>query len=158
MSSVEQPIPTFQLVYVSVATCEFDTEALDALLRTARSNNEALGISGMLVFHEGSFIQVLEGPRSDVQQLFERIELDPRHAQTRILFRGEVDQPSFSDWSMGFYRTHARSAVELPGFNNFLPRGFADLANRTPDIARKALLAFRDGRWRQTVSASGQVR
>ena len=151
MSSDEGDAPVFQLVYVSAATCAFDTESLDRLLAKARTNNASVGVSGMLVFHEGSFIQVLEGPRPEVQKLFERIECDPRHTETKILFRGEVDKPSFSDWSMGFYRTSARSSRELPGFSNFLPTGFVDVADR-PDVARRALLAFRGGKWRQKVN------
>ena len=49
--------PTFQLLYISAANHDFTEEELEALLIKARSNNEKVNVSGMLLYHEGSFIQ-----------------------------------------------------------------------------------------------------
>lgn len=146
-----QDTTVFQLVYISAATHDFTDSELEELLANARRNNLELGLSGMLIYHENCFIQVLEGPENVVQQLFSKIEEDPRHANTRVLFKGEVKGRSFKDWTMGFYRTV--SSTTLDGLNDFLPHGFLSATEEDPSVAHRALLAFRDGKWRQSVDS-----
>jgi len=135
-----------QLVYVSKNVEEFDDESLQALLDSARINNAALDVSGLLIYHEGSFIQALEGAPSVVEKLFEKIETDPRHDNTRVIYRGDIEERSFDSWSMGYKRT--TSINDIPeGFHPFLKSGFRRAAN-DEDVARKALLAFKEGRFR----------
>lgn len=141
----------YQLVYISAACVEFDDEALEQLLSGARENNAILGVSGMLLFHEGSFIQVLEGPQTVVEALFEKIEQDPRHEHTEVLFRGDTDEACFEDWSMGYVRTPKLTDVP-EGFHPFLTSGFRRNVDENRQIARKALLAFKGGRWRQRLA------
>ena len=143
-------VMTYQIVYCSAATTAFDEQDLLALLAVARTNNTRLGVTGMLLFHEGSFIQVLEGERETVETLYDRVAQDQRHAGTRVLARGEVEERSFEEWSMGF--RHVRDASALPeGLNSFLTRTVA--SEKAESVARKALLAFREGRWRLGAAA-----
>ena len=149
---VEEPQTAFQLLYISAATHDFTEEELQELLALARVKNEERGVSGMLLFHEGSFIQALEGEQKQVEEIYNKIGQDPRHAETQILFRGEVDHRDFDGWSMGFYRSNQSSAKNLEGFHQFLRSGFR---NKDEEVnssrARKALQAFREGKWRQHV-------
>lgn len=69
----------FQLVYISAANKELPEEELQEILVKARINNESLDISGMLLFHQGSFIQALEGPQSAVESLYNKISEDTTH-------------------------------------------------------------------------------
>lgn len=144
--------PTFQLLYISASNHDFTEEELEELLMKARINNEKLNVSGMLLYHEGSFIQALEGPRENVEKLYKIIGKDSRHTETRILFKGDSPQRDFDGWSMGFYRSRQTKTQNLVGFHQFLTNGFRhngeDLNSGT---ARKALLAFREGQWRQHV-------
>ncbi|MCA9738410.1 MAG: BLUF domain-containing protein, partial [Gemmatimonadetes bacterium] len=71
------------------------------LLEGARATNTRLGVTGLLLFHEGSFIQVLEGPPDVVEALYARIETDPRHGGALVLSRGLVEERSFGEWRMG---------------------------------------------------------
>ena len=144
----------YQLIYVSTAVQPFGECELADLLRHARRSNQARGLTGMLLFHEGSFLQVLEGPKHEVLKLYARIERDPRHVTSRVLLRGEVPERSFAGWAMGFYRTTSASEAELAGFPDVLARGFAERVRIEPDRARTALLAFRRDAWRQHVSVS----
>ena len=137
----------YQLVYVSRAVTDMDTEMLDEILGSARKNNGAQNITGMLLHHDGSFIQVLEGERSAVEALFEKIGDDPRHEQTNVVLRTEVEERAFEQWSMGYRRTTDLSEVP-EGFHHFLQSGYRRQTDADDDAARKALLAFRDGRWR----------
>ena len=131
---------------------DFTELELTDLLSPARERNQALGVSGMLLFHEGSFIQALEGDEEQVEKIYNKIGKDTRHTETRVLFRGDVDHRDFEGWSMGFYRSKQSSQKNLEGFHQFLSRGFR---NNDDDVnsslARKALLAFREGKWRQQV-------
>ncbi len=145
----------FQLVYISAANKEFTEEELQELLEKARINNESLGITGMLLFHQGSFIQALEGPLSAVEELYNKISEDKRHTETRVLYRGEHEERSFDSWSMGFYRSTQSASENLEGFHQFLKSGFRRDDEEDPSAARKALLQFRDGNWRQQVDIGG---
>lgn len=137
----------YQLIYVSRANGELSADELDALLEQARTNNARVGVSGMLLYHEGSFIQVLEGDKASVEEIFNRIDRDPRHSDTNIVLRQEIDEPAFEDWSMGYKRT--RNAGEVPdGFHHFLSQGFRRKTDEDQRAARKALMAFKEGRWR----------
>ena len=143
--------PLHQLVYISAAEHDFTEEELQELLAKARENNNKLDVSGMLLFHEGSFIQALEGEKSVVERLYEKIGQDKRHTETRVLFRGEIEERHFETWSMGFYRSNQTSSENLEGFHKFLDSGFKRKAREDESLARKALLQFREGSWHQAV-------
>ncbi len=85
--------PIHQLVYISAAKHDFTERELQQLLIKARQNNKKLGITGMLLFHEGSFIQALEGKKELVEKLYEKIGQDQRHSETKVIFRGELEAP-----------------------------------------------------------------
>ncbi|MFK7816430.1 MAG: BLUF domain-containing protein [Gammaproteobacteria bacterium] len=141
----------FQLVYISAANKEFSEQELQELLEKARVNNESLNVSGMLLFHQGSFIQALEGPLSAVESLYNKISEDKRHTETRVLFRGELEERNFESWSMGFYRSSQSDSENIEGFHQFMKLGFRQTGDENSSAARKALLQFRDGNWRQQV-------
>ena len=142
-----------QLVYISAAEHDFTEAELQELLTKARKNNHSLNISGMLLFHEGSFIQALEGNKDSVNCLYNKIAEDKRHSETRVLYRGDQEERDFDTWSMGFYRSDQSSAENLDGFHQFLRSGFKNDPRVDESRARKALLQFRDGSWRQNVDA-----
>ena len=148
-------IDIFQLVYISAANQEFTEQELQALLEKARQNNEKQNVSGMLLYHQGSFIQALEGPKSAVENLYNKISEDKRHTETRVLFRGELKERDFDSWSMGFYRSGQTEKENLEGFHQFLKSGFKSTGVGDSSAARKALLQFRAGNWRQHVDTGG---
>ena len=142
-------MPTIhRLVYVSAATTPFTDNELNELLTVARKNNHARGVSGMLLYHGGSFIQVLEGDQAEVETIFAKIEQDPRHENASVLLKGDVEERTFEAWAMGYVPT--KSKKDIPeGFHPFLKSGFRKSFD-TEDAVRKALLAFKAGRWRKT--------
>ena len=137
-----------QLVYASAASVEFDEGDLIELLRRARRNNEELGVTGMLLFHEGSFIQVLEGPPDVVEALYDEIMRDPRHGDHTLIYRCEQSERCFASWSMGF--EHVLSRCDMPrGLSRFLRHGILSVSEEDGDLVRRALVGFRDGRFRR---------
>ncbi|PZN94802.1 MAG: diguanylate cyclase [Alphaproteobacteria bacterium] len=74
--------------------------AIDDILHISRTNNGKLGITGALLFGEGYFAQVLEGPLPAVEIIFEKIGLDTRHRDITILYNRPLLRRDFSGWSM----------------------------------------------------------
>ena len=90
-----------RLVYASRAVPSVDQAELAAILRKSKANNPAHGITGVLCFSEGIFLQVLEGGRSPVNRLYNRIVADPRHTDVELLAYDEIGERRFAGWSMG---------------------------------------------------------
>jgi hypothetical protein len=90
-----------RLMYASRAVAGTDAEMLAAIVKQSKSNNGATGITGLLCFSDGIFLQVLEGGRHAVSALYNRIAADPRHADVVLLSYAEITERRFSGWSMG---------------------------------------------------------
>ncbi len=88
-------------VYASRAASPEDLSALDSILRQSRSNNGPRGITGMLCFAEGVFVQAIEGGRSEVSRLIGAILRDPRHHDMEIVSFEEISERQFGGWTMG---------------------------------------------------------
>ncbi len=108
-----------QLIYVSAATQPFGDAALQALVAHARPYNHARGLTGLLLHSEGQFLQVLEGEKAAVRELYyDRIARDPRHTHLRLLADGPVAERIFPNWSMGFLETNPLELADLVGHLN----------------------------------------
>ena len=90
-----------RLMYASRAVPAVDQEELIAIVRKSKANNPALGVTGVLCFSEGIFLQALEGGRAAVNKLYNRIAADPRHTQVELLSYTEIGERRFAGWSMG---------------------------------------------------------
>jgi hypothetical protein len=129
-----------QLVYVSSALRPFTQDGLVTLLQKARARNASLGVTGLLLYRDGNFLQVLEGGDGAVRGIFRRIEADSRHADITVLLDEPITERSFPDWSMGFRNLSDPQVQALPGFS--------DLMNRS---LRPAPLAADASGWRVLV-------
>lgn len=96
----------YRLVYTSRNLVEGSETELGAevtqILATSRRNNTRADVTGALLFNKGAFAQVLEGPRSKVEETFERIQRDTRHSDVTVLECAPTESRSFPDWSMAF--------------------------------------------------------
>ena len=106
------------LVYSSAAVGDFGEAELTELLAHAREHNSRVGVTGMLLFRDGRFIQFLEGVRSEVQALFTKIEADPRHEQVRVLLDEPIWERQFTEWTMGYQSIRPPSAPVPSGFRD----------------------------------------
>ena len=139
-----------QLCYASAALTRFNQDDLNQLLSKARNKNQSLGISGLLLFHDGSFLQFLEGPAEAVQELYNTIEADKRHGEVKLVMRREIEARNFGDWKMGFMRVDPRN---LDGFVDVLRSVSTQSMGLEGDAKKveRVIDAFKDGRWRQKV-------
>ena len=110
----------YELVYLSRASRRFSQSDLTDLLAQSRRDNLADGITGLLLYAEGHFMQLLEGSKEKIESLMLRIESDPRHHDVRILEGGPVACRQFSEWSMAFLDFASPQVRALPGYSEFL--------------------------------------
>ena len=87
-----------RLLYASHAVSPLTTPVVDTILEQSRLNNPQQGITGLLCFSDDIFIQVLEGGRDAVCELFNAIVRDDRHTKVRILGYEEIAERRFGGW------------------------------------------------------------
>lgn len=107
------------LIYTSSAVELFREDELVELLKISRDNNRRRGITGMLLYNDGNFLQVLEGPEESVRTLYEKIRRDPRHRNIIKLYEKPIDEPEFGQWEMAF-RNVSGYTDDIPGYSEFL--------------------------------------
>ena len=88
-------------LYASRAAVPLVAPVVDSILEQSRKNNPRQGITGMLCFFDDIFVQVLEGGRYEVCELFNAIVRDDRHLNVRILTYEEITERRFGNWTMG---------------------------------------------------------
>jgi hypothetical protein len=93
---------TYYLLYFGIARNEFRTEDFEELLIQARARNEFLGITGKLLHCEGSFIQLLEGTQTAVEEVYQSIVADKRLIAVKTITCGTGAERYYKDWSMDF--------------------------------------------------------
>lgn len=92
---------TYQLLYRSHATAVPTPADLQRLLDQARAHNATAHLTGLLVSHDGQYVQILEGSQGEVQALYARILRDPRHTRVVTLSEGLEPTRHFPSWRMG---------------------------------------------------------
>ncbi|MDJ0364583.1 BLUF domain-containing protein [Hymenobacter sp. H14-R3] len=109
-----EPAGCYSIVYSSTVIVDFTEESLLRLLRRARVFNAQAGITGVLMYGGGRFMQVLEGCPAAVRCLYARIATDPRHGRLEKLADGLVARREFTEWHMSFAPLPA--GFPLPGY------------------------------------------
>ena len=126
------------ITYSSAALQPFSQDDLLALLEQSRSSNEQDGLTGVLVYRDDRFLQLLEGPDDVVRERMRVIEADDRHGTIRVLLEDEIEERQFPDWTMGFVMTD-NGDVQIPGYR----RTFDDIdSNRSTSGSLPALRAL----------------
>jgi hypothetical protein len=91
-----------RLIYMSAATDLFTPPDLEDILARSRRNNAAVGLTGLLIFHDGNFLQVLEGEPDRVRACYQRITGDRRHSGCLALPATERADRQFGAWDMAY--------------------------------------------------------
>ncbi|MDG4650644.1 BLUF domain-containing protein [Roseibacterium sp. SDUM158017] len=127
----------YQLAYCSVCLFKMAPEFLDDILNTSARNNLRDHISGILMYHDQLFFQVLEGEKEKVDGLFRRIQADSRHTSIALMWTGEVNERCFSEWAMGF-----AGPAEILSYTNGRMVSLAELKSRRSAKASNGVLAL----------------
>ena len=108
----------FYLIYVSSAVKLMGDEELLLLLEQSREKNLRLGITGMLLYKGGNFMQMLEGEKQAVLELYDTIKKDSRHKDVTTIVTDEIDERNFENWSMGFHNMDKTGS--LPKYDDYI--------------------------------------
>lgn len=138
------------MIYCSAARSVVEPQALRELLDTCRRNNAERGITGVLLYRDGSFFQILEGERQQVEAMYERIGRDQRHFLVSKIIMEPIDRRDFGAWSMGFAALDEHELCEIDGLCNFFARG-GSFEEMGEGRAKTLLAAFNEGRWRARI-------
>ncbi|MBB4842933.1 hypothetical protein HNP55_001448 [Paucibacter oligotrophus] len=124
-----------RLLYASRATAPMDEATLAAILKQSREHNLAEGVTGLLCYADGIFIQLLEGGRDAVNARYKAIVADPRHRDAILLSYEEMSERQFAGWSMG--------SVNLQRLNPGLVLKYSETGRLDPyRMSGKSLLAL----------------
>jgi len=130
-----------QIIYISRSTFE-STDAINKIepnvvriLAKSRTNNRKNGLVGVLYFGDGAFFQCLEGDEDAINNLFAKIEKDPRHKDVKLISKKHISRLSFPDWAMKYAPLDEKMGKYLRenGHQNFDPYAFA------PEMIQKIL-------------------
>ncbi len=95
-----------------------DEDELLLLLQEARERNRKLGVTGMLLYKEGNFMQMLEGERQVILELYDMITKDSRHKDVTKIMTGDIKKRNYAEWSMGFFNMD--QAGNFPKYNEYI--------------------------------------
>lgn len=132
-----------RLIYVSCADHQMSDAELQEILAQAVARNKESGVTGMLLYSDGGFIQVLEGPSDAVDEIYARICGDRRHHSILRLCTDPIEQRDFAGWNMGFRRITASDAQSHPDFAPFFSSDFdPEKQGIRPGLALQVLREF----------------
>ena len=121
----------YQILYRSRATRPLNEPQLQRLLEKSRSRNAAQGITGLLLYSDSHFVQVLEGPEDAVRHLYAKIQHDAWHTQVVTVSEGPAPARRFGEWNMGL--GHVASQAVARALETVLDQEYE--ANTQPDDA-----------------------
>jgi hypothetical protein len=142
----------YTILYLSNAKMVFNDDQLSEILNESITWNGSHGITGFLAYIEGvlndntkcQFIQVLEGMKSDVEEIFAKIKLDSRHREIIVIKEGHIINRKFSLWKMGFERIHFSLNPMLQHFFSMNTILLASDGNLEDNILMEFMKSFYD--------------
>ena len=130
-----------QLLYASGATRPLSPAEIHDILCASRRNNAKIGVTGMLLHADGSFIQILEGERRTVWILADRISADAHHRNFMVLYENTAEARGFADWQMGFHQLDTSRSEDAAIFGS-TREAIETRVNGADGILRDIVLAF----------------
>ncbi len=126
-----------ELTYVSEPAQKMSFLGLMRLLYHSYANNQALGITGALIYENNKFGQVIEGPERDIEALWQKIQKDSRHKNVRLVESKPISERSFSKWTMVFQGNEEIART--------LPEVSAAIEDVPFPVGHPLLIALKDG-------------
>ena len=98
-----KPKDLVELSYLSEAVSDMSFLGLMRLLESARAFNQSNGITGILLYDNQQFGQIIEGERANIMKVWKRIQEDKRHHRIELLEIREISERSYPEWLLRFY-------------------------------------------------------
>ena len=100
---MSKPKDLVELSYLSEAVSDMSFLGLMRLLESARAFNQKNGVTGILLYDNQQFAQIIEGEYANVMKAWKRIQEDKRHHRVELLEIREITERNFPDWLLRFY-------------------------------------------------------
>jgi hypothetical protein len=136
------------LVYTSRSTQSPSDDDLHEIQALSRRNNERNGLTGMLLYRQGRFIQALEGPEQALRDRMAVIAADPRHTAVRTLIEERAGRRRFPHWAMEYRPLKPAMVNTVPGYEVVFTELDREVDPATAPLPLEALL-----RWYQARAA-----
>jgi len=137
-----------RVTYLSRETDSFSARGLVELLEHCKNNNPALGVTGMLMYANGTFLQTLEGEAETVETLLTKIERDKRHHGFQVIKRESIDERIYKNWSMGFERLTEAALHDEPALKAFQLDDFnPEFLSAHPSVVENLIQRHRSLHW-----------
>ena len=120
-----------RIIYLSSSTGHLSLEEINALLLQSRKFNAKNEISGVLLYIDGDFLQVIEGQKEVITTLFEKIKKDTRHKGIITVFNDQLVERQFPDWSMGFGYSDFERLRKISGFETIVKKELLHITDKT---------------------------
>lgn len=135
----------FQLLYLSRTRLDWTEPELAALTADAQERNARLGLTGLLLYGNGHFLQLLEGRRQPLLLTYDRIARDARHTDLQTLLDAATTRRTFPRWAMGLLNLEVAGEVDRDRFTRIVQGLPArQPAVTDPMLALRLLKEFRD--------------
>jgi hypothetical protein len=137
-----------RVTYLSQEAQQLSSKEMLALLTKCHQNNTAKGITGMLLYGNGTFLQALEGEKALVEALMAKITTDPRHSGINVLKQETITKRHYTEWSMGFEWVTEKTLAEIPSLRNFGLGNFnAEYMRSHDEVTERLLERHRAPHW-----------
>ena len=106
------------------------------LLEQSRARNLEQNVTGMLLYLKDMFLQVLEGEKKDVDEIYKAIVKDKRNTGNIVIEQEVISERTFPDWSMGFRRLTKEDKDDVAGYTEFLEKEMTpeQIANKSDEV------------------------
>ncbi len=128
------------IIYHSTASIYFRPEGLEEMMMKFRKNNVKNSITGLLLYSEGTFLQLFEGEDIQVNKLMKKIQKDKNHHSLIILVNTPSEARMFPDWSMGFESMPTQQFLEI---KQLIQPVFESLGKINPAVHQQIIGYFR---------------
>lgn len=131
------------IIYISGSTRPMSDDDLYEILDQSKRNNAPKDITGILLYRNGYFIQVLEGEENTVMKLYEKIGKDNRHRNVLMIEKAPIEERAFGEWTMGFRNLDKVDPSEHPGYNDLLTKPIdPQFFENDPNQAKRMIMAL----------------
>ena len=137
-----------RITYLSQAASNFSSIDLLYLLEQCHVNNPKLGLTGLLIFGNETFLQTIEGENDIVEDLIEKISNDKRHIKFQILSKQSIQNRQYSNWAMGFEKLTEQTIADVPELKNFMLSDFnPEYLSSNVSVIESLLERHRSSHW-----------
>lgn len=108
----------YYLVYSSHAKVPFQEKTLEQLLFQCQRNNSNKGVTGLLLYTDQKFVQVIEGEKNVIQNTYQKIQEDTRHENVEVLIEGPIKERNYPQWNMGYKSLLPEEVMKRLGYRD----------------------------------------